>query len=213
VQIAQPQSGAFTRLPIVLFFVGEALDELEAASTKLITREYGENSDIVFLIDLSRVIDKLCLAWHLRTATSSDVERRLDSGYNAMTSSIPNWDGRFTMPDSDWVHAVIAPLELRRMVPNLDTVKVYLDAARAAIRRLCDRIADETSDLSDTKSLAGGFAPILSNVCLAWHLRYLAPDEANSVPQATIDEVAHCVPPWQWLQMRLIAADASADAQ
>jgi hypothetical protein len=210
VPILQDQSDSFGRFEIGAS-LGEALQALNGTLRDLSEGKYHVASDEMhLLIDLSLVLNKLCVAWHRRTSTYDEVVRESQEDYEAMTTKIPDWGGRFTMVESGVMHGGIPNSVYCRMSMDTQTIGDYLRAAEVALRDLMEMIERVKFDPSDIDSLGSQFAPVLSNLCLAWHLRYLTPAEVSALEATTIDEIGHWIPPWQWLNVRLIPQDMSA---
>jgi hypothetical protein len=209
VPTAQDQSESFGRFEMG-FCLGEALEALESVLKELAGGLYREASDEMALLnDLSFVVNKLCLAWHRRNSVIEDINRRSQGDYEAMTSKIPNWGGHFEMVEAGVAHDDIAPFVRRRMLLDAQTIHKYLWSAEVALRDLIESIEAGTVNLAESDSLANHFKRILLNLCLAWHLRCMAPAEVSALGPTTLSELAHWIPPWQWMNIRLIPQDAS----
>jgi hypothetical protein len=168
------------------------LRDLEAGKYRRGPDEWG------LAVSLTFIVDHLCLAWHQRWMGPDEVMKESQEERDLRAVSVPNWGGRFKLVDIAHVHAGIDSSVRRRGTLNASTIGTYLRAAEVALRDLAAKIAAGDLDYCETESLGNGFEPILRNICLAWHLRYLSPTEVSSLDPMTIQDLAGWLPPWQW---------------
>jgi hypothetical protein len=102
-------------------------------------------------------------------------------------------------------HPAIDP-RLSRQQIDRDTVFTYLRAAEVALLIFMSAVESGQFNSCDISSFGSGFEPVLRNLCLARHLRYLSGAEISSLDPTAIKELESWLPPWQ-PNLRLISPD------
>jgi hypothetical protein len=190
----------------VAFQLNEALEAIVATLHCASEGEYREFTDEWgFVVRLGDILDHLCLAWHRKRLGPHDVTKESQEEYELKTVSVPNWGERFRLVEIAALHPAIAP-RLSRQKIDQDTIRTYLRAAEAALQNLMGKVESGQFDSCDVSLLGNEFEPILRNLCLAWHLRYLSGAEISSLDPTAIKELGWWLPPWQW-NLRLIPSE------
>jgi len=182
--------------------LNEALNAIEFMRKDV---ENGEDADPAMWIFLASILDNLCLAWHRRFYGPDDIRKESQEDFELKTVSVPNWGGRFQLVEIAASHPAV-DLQLSRQKIDQDTVFAYLHAAEDALTNLLSKVENGLFDSCGTMSLGSGFEPILENLCLAWHLRYLSCMEISKMDPTAKMELASWLPRWQW-NLRLIPAE------
>jgi hypothetical protein len=195
----------------VAFQLNEALEAIGATLHHASEGEYQDVADEWgFVVRLGDILDHLCLAWHQRRMGPDEVTKESQEEYELKTVSVPNWGGRFRLVEIAASHPAI-DARLSRQKIDQDTIRTYLRAAEMALQNLMGKVESGLFDSCDVSSLGNEFEPILSNLCLAWHLRYLSGEEISSLDPAAIKELGWWLPPWQW-NLRLIPSEEEVTA-
>jgi len=189
--------------------LSKALAALISADSKV--DEYSEWTDEIRLgINLGFAIGKLCLAWHGRSVSPEEDIWETQDEFEILSSSVPNWGGRFKLVDAGALYAGIDPSVQRRRVLNKNTIHAYLRAAEAALRDFAGAVDAGGFDYCEAATLGSGFEPILHRLCLAWYLRYLDAAEISSLDPAVIEDLESWLPPSYWSPaFRLVSLEES----
>jgi hypothetical protein len=184
---------------IVGFELHEAQDALLAILAELQDGEYQTLADMGGLrVTLAHVLDHLCRSWHGRNLAVTEWADQSQEAFDAMSSTVPNWEGRFQLIDGATTHDQIAPLLRRRLRLSVPTIEMYLRATESALHALVTALAADELDYVSTEQLASRFTPILQSICLAWHLAFLTLEEVSSLASTTINEISSWVPQLNW---------------
>jgi hypothetical protein len=169
----------------------------ESIHSILMDIERGEDADAAMWVSLADILGHLCLAWHRRRMGPDRVMKENQEEYEQRAVSIPNWGNSFQLVELAASHPAIAHCMSRRRI-NQDTVCRYLRAAESELQHLMGKIESGECDSGDISVLGSRFGPILHNLCLAWHLRYLNSVEVCSLAPTAIQEIGCWLPKWQW---------------
>ena len=177
----------------VAFQLNEAL---EAIRFTLRDTETDEDANPAIWVFLADILGHLCLAWHRRRMGPDELMRESQEEFELKTVSVPNWGGHFRLVEIATSHPSI-DLRLSRQKIDKDTICTYLRAAEAALQNLMGKVESGQFDSCEISLLGNEFEPILRNLCLAWHLKYLSSEEISSLDPAAIKELGSWLPPWQ----------------
>lgn len=178
--------------------LGEVLDAIQFAETRC-------DSDPALWVSLGEVLGHLCLAWHRRSLGPLQFFNGSDESYERLATTVPNWSGRCRLVPLASPHLAVPP-EVNGRDINCDTVRAYLRRARTSANELRDKVDAGQFDKCNMKTLAREFEPILSYLCLAWHLRHLTDAEIASLSTQLLSELEAMLPVWRW-NLRLVALE------
>jgi hypothetical protein len=183
----------------VAFQLNEALEAIESTLKYIAS---GEDANPASWVFLAEILGHLCLAWHRKQIGPDEVMKESQEEFELKIVSVPNWGDHFRLVDITASHPAIDPRFSRQNI-NQDTICTYLFAAKAALQNLMGKVESGQLDSCNLSSFGNEFEPILHNLCLAWHLRYLSGDEISSLDPTAVKELGWWLPPWQW-NFRLI---------
>ncbi len=177
--------------------LAEALDSLCSAEKQLAAGEYsGEGGDGGMIVDLSHTLSHLCLAWHRRKMEPEETMTETQEEYEEKAVTIPNWGHQFSLTEYWESHHDVNQYQHDNIMPR--TVSKYLSTAKKSLQNFLTFVDKGQYDQCEASSFSGAFVPIVKNLCLAWHLRYLTLDEVTHLDSVTIAEIGTWLPKWQW---------------
>ena len=183
---------------MMAFPLGEALDATGFTIRDLSAGKYsGASGDAGLAIGLAHILGNICVAWHRKMMVPDEVLSESQAEYEEKIISIPNWGGSFQLVDNTTSHPAI-DFQLHRQEIAQDTVNKYLCTIEVALRSLVDKVEHGQFDKYCVKSLSLEFEPLLRNLCLAWHLRYVSNEEAAFLDPAVVTEIGTWLPCWEW---------------
>lgn len=200
-----------------MFHLAEALDALQFTLRQWQANEFSESSGEAGLaVYLDHAMDHLCQAWHDRHdrfENNPDVNASQED-FDAKRAALPNWDGQFVLHEIGNHHPITEQQTYRRFL-NQATIGTYLRRAERALQDLQKQIELGTYDNSTDEQLGLAVAPIVCNICLTWHFRYLTEQEISAIDPATVQELAHWLVFWVTFDRHVVPLgyDFSAEFQ
>jgi hypothetical protein len=190
----------------VAFQLNEAIEAIEST-----LGDIAEDTDPAIWVCLADILGHLCLAWHRKQIGPDEVMKESQEEFELKKVSVPNWGMHFQLVEITASHPAIDP-RLSRPKINQDTIYAYLHAAEETLQNLMGKIESDQLNSSNLSLFGNEFEPILHNLCLAWHLKYLSGEEISLLDPTAVNELGWWLPTWQW-NLHLIPMDSNANCE
>ena len=180
----------------VEFDLAEAIQAVDKAIDEAHSGVFDCSGDVAFSVRLDSGLAHLCLAWNRRYMSVEDRLDQTQEDYLLCSTRIPNFGNSFKLVD-------MAALDQHRKSDSSlgidkNTVTQYLVAFKSFMQKVCEycRYGTDAQSIPIEQNIASVFSEAVSNLCLAWHLRYSSATDLSLMLPAEKNSLEHAIPRW-----------------